>query len=46
MRIRILFAVALAVIGLVAAGCGGYGNGGGGSKKPHSGTTTSGGNGY
>jgi hypothetical protein len=44
MRIRLLLAASLAIVALVAAGCGGYGNGG--SNKPHSGTTTSGGNGY
>jgi hypothetical protein len=40
-------AVALVLIALLAAGCGGYGNDGGGTKStPHSGTTTSGGDGY
>ncbi len=42
-----LIAVALALVAFLAAGCGGYGNNGGGTKTtPHSGTTTSGGNGY
>ncbi len=44
MRIRILVAAMLAVVALVAVGCGGYGGGGG--SRPHSGTTTTGGNGY
>ena len=42
-----LLAAALALVALVLTGCGGYGNNGGGTKTtPHSGTTTSGGNGY
>jgi hypothetical protein len=46
MRIRIALAAWLAIAALVAAGCGGYGDGGGGSRTPHSGTTTSEGKGY
>jgi hypothetical protein len=45
MSIRVVLAVLLAFVALVAVGCGGYGNGGG--SKPGGGTTTnSGGNGY
>ena len=46
MRIRMLLAAALAIVALLAAGCGGYGGGDGGSKTPDSGTTTSEGKGY
>jgi hypothetical protein len=47
MRIRVLLAAALALVALVATGCGGYGNNGGGTKTtPGGGTTTSSGNGY
>jgi hypothetical protein len=44
MRIRMLLAGALALVALVATGCGGYG--GGTKTTPGGGTTTSGGNGY
>jgi hypothetical protein len=47
MTIRMLLAVALALVALLAAGCGGYGDNGGGTKsRPQPGTTTSGGDGY
>jgi hypothetical protein len=43
MRIIVLLALVLAVVALIGAGCGGYGNS---KTTPGGGTTTSGGNGY